>query len=94
MTPRLIVGIVALAVFAICGTVGSFASFEMIDKVNDKLPEEERFAFLGWYFSKYQRLWREYERLYPDGQLLLKVRRLRARAIACLLICAWGLGFF
>jgi hypothetical protein len=89
-----IVGIVALAGVSICGLVGSLASFEMVDKVNDMLPKEQRFAALGWYFSKYQRLNREYKRLYPDGRLLLKVRVLTALMFACLLICALSFGFF
>ena len=67
---------------------------EMVDKVNDLLPKGEQFAPLGWYYSKNRRLKREYKRLYPDGRLLLKVRVLTALMFACLLICAWGFGFF
>jgi hypothetical protein len=88
------VGIVALACVSICGLVASLASFEMVDKVNEMLPKGQQFAALGWYFSKYQRLNREYKRLYPGGHLLLKVRLLTALMFACLLICAWGFGFF
>ena len=93
MATRVIVGIVALACVSICGMIGTFANFEMVDKVNDKLPKEEQFAVLGWYFAKTQRLHREYKRLYPDGHLLVKVRVLMALGIACLLISAWGFGF-
>ena len=88
------VGIVALACVSICGLVGSLTSMEMVDKVNDLLPKGEQFAPLGWYYSKNRRLKREYKRLYPDGRLLLKVQVLTALMFACLLICAWGFGFF
>jgi len=92
MATRVIVGIVALAGVSICGMIGTFANFEMVDKVNDKLPKEEQFAVLGWYFAKTQRLHREYKRLYPDGRLLVKVRVLMALGIACLVISTWGFG--
>src|SRR5260221_4140611 len=72
MTPRVTVGIVALACVSVFGVVASLINFEMMDKVNEKLSEREQFTALGWYFSKYQRLHREYERLYPDGRLRLK----------------------
>jgi hypothetical protein len=94
MATRVIVGIIALVCVSICGMIAAFANFEMVDKVNNKLPKGEQFATLGWYFSKRQRLHREYRRLYPDGRLLLKVRLLVALMIACLLICAWGFGLF
>jgi len=93
MATRVIVGIVALACVSICGMISTFVNFEMVDKVNDKLPKEEQFAVLGWYFAKNQRLHREYRRLYPDGRLLFKVRMLLVLGIACLLISAWGFGF-
>ena len=74
MATRVIVGIVALACVSTCGMIATLANLEMMDKVNDKLPKKERLAALGWYFSKTQRLHREYKRLYPEGRLLLKVR--------------------
>ncbi len=43
----------------------------MVDKVNEKLPEAEKFGQLGWYLAKRLRLNREYKRFYPGGQLLL-----------------------
>ncbi len=94
MSTRVIVGIVALACISICGLVATLANFELVDKVNDKLPNEEQFALLGWYWSKRQRLHHEYKRLYPEGRLLLKVCVLMALMLACLLICAWSFGFF
>lgn len=74
--------------------IATFANYEMMDKVNENLPNEEQFDALGWYLSKYQRLRREYRRLYPNGRLLIKVRVLTALMFACFLICAWGFGLF
>ncbi len=72
----------------------TFASFEMVDKVNDKLPETEKFDHLSWYFSKRLRLNRKYRMFYPDGQLLLRVRILTVLMFVCGLVAAWGIGFF
>ena len=93
MSTRVTIVIVALVCISACGLIGTIANFEMVEKVNEGLPKEEPFAELGWR-SKILRLHREYRKPYPDGRLLLKVRVLRALVIACLLICAWSLGFF
>jgi hypothetical protein len=94
MATRVIVGIVALICASTYGMIASFFGFEMMDKVNDKLPKENRFDPVGWYLPKTLRLYGEYRRLYPDGNLLLKVRVLGSLMIVFLLVCAWGLGFF
>jgi hypothetical protein len=88
------IGIAALACVSICGLMSTLVSLKMVDMVNDRLPEVERFGALGWHFSKTQRLHREYRRLHPDGQLLVRLRVLMALSAVCLLICAWSLGFF
>ncbi len=71
MTVRIVVGVVAVACVAACGLLSTFLTFEMVDKVNEKLPEAEKFGQLGWYLAKRLRLNREYKRFYPGGQLLL-----------------------
>jgi hypothetical protein len=94
MTARIVISIVALACVPICGMIGTFRHFEMMDKVNDRLPKEEQFDPSWWYLSKTQRLRREYKRLYPDGRLLLHVRIATALMIMCVVFGAWGFGFF
>jgi hypothetical protein len=94
MATRVIVGVVALACGSICGMISTFTLYEMMDKVNEKLPKDEQFAALWWYASKYQRLRRAYKTLYPDGRLLVKLRMLAALMFSCFLICFWGFGFF
>ncbi len=92
MAPRIIIGIVALVCSSICGMLMSFANFEILDRVNEKLPKEEQFALLGWHFSRSLGLWREYKRLYPEGRLLSKIRLLTALSVAGFLIVVWGFG--
>jgi hypothetical protein len=94
MAARVTIGIVALACFSVCGIMLNLVRTEMVDRVNEKLPEGEQFGALGWYLPKTQRLHREYRRLYPDGHLLLRFRVLICVAIVCLLICAWSVGLF
>jgi len=53
MTTCVIVGVVALACISICGMVSTFTRYEMMDKVNEKLPKEEQFGVLWWSVSKY-----------------------------------------
>ena len=94
MTLRITVGIIALACVLVCGMLSSFALFEMMDKVNEKLSRQERFAPAWWYAEKYSRLFREYKRLYPEGRLQTRFHVLTALMFACLLVSAWGLGIF
>jgi len=77
-----------------CGMLSALTSLQMVDKVNEKLPKEDQFAALGWYWLKTRRLHRDYNRLYPSGHLSRNVRVLARLMLACLLITAWGFGFF
>jgi hypothetical protein len=94
VTPRVIVGILALACVSVCGVLSSIASLQMANKVNERLPKNEQFAQLGWWWTKTLRVHREYKRLYPSGDLSRKVRVLGGLMFSALLACAWSLGFF
>jgi hypothetical protein len=91
---KLAIGAVAFACALACALIASFAVFEMVDKVNERLPAERQFALLGWYWLKYQRLAAEYKRLFPDGNLWRRYRVLTALMFVCGLIFAWGFGIF
>lgn len=92
MTALVIIGAVALAGVSTSGLVATLAHLEMVARVNERLPAEQRFATLGWYPTKTWRLWTEYRRLFPDGALLR--RSLVATAIggACLAVVWWCLN--
>jgi hypothetical protein len=94
MTPHIIVGIIAFVCGVLCAINGTILVFEMVDRVNDKLPEEQQFSPLWWYPSKYGRLFAEYKRLYPDGGLARRCRLLGVLLFAFIFAAAWGLGFF
>jgi hypothetical protein len=88
MTVRLIVAFAFLLGVGGFGLAGSLAGLEIVDAVNAKLPKEEKFAPLGWYFAKTQRLNREYRRLYPSGRLLWRQGICSAAMLLCLLVAA------
>ena len=48
------------------------AYWAMVDKVNARLPQDQQFSHAALWFGQYQRLHREYRRLYPSGDLLRK----------------------
>jgi hypothetical protein len=93
MAPRFIVGVVAIASVAICGILATFFNFEMIDRVNEKLPDTAKFELIGWHFSKREKLYGQYRTFYPDGRLIFRVRILTAIMFVCLLVAAWSFGF-
>jgi hypothetical protein len=88
------VGVVGLILSSMCGILSTFTGYEIMDKVNTKLPKEDQFDPLGWYWSKRSRLHREYKRLYPSGRLFLRAKVFLGVGCFRLLIFAWSLGFF
>jgi hypothetical protein len=94
MTGHLVVGIIAFVCVVACAIASSLVCSEMVNRVNDKLPEESQFSRLWWYWSKYQRLYAEYKRLYPDGGLVRTIRVLQILGFASFVVLAWGLGLF
>jgi len=93
-TDYVIIGTTAFICALVFAITSSLTVFQMVDEVNDKLPEERKFSHLWWYWSKYERLFAEYRRLYPDVGLLRRFRVLTALLFVCFLVSAWGLGFF
>ncbi len=91
---RIAIGIVGLVGLLILGLASSLVSSEIVEKVNDRLPKEQQFAPLWWYWPRTRRLWQEYTRLYPDGALLRKLRTLGVLAFACLVTSGWAIGLF
>jgi len=94
MSLRIIVGVAALACSSICGVASTFLILEMVDRVNERLPKDQQFSQLWWYWSKTRRLLREYKRLYPDGRLRGKFLALVVLMFACILTTAWEVGLF
>ena len=93
-TARVIIGILALGCESACGIASSLVSFEMVERVNERLPKDQQFAPLWWYWSKNLRLWREYKVLYPDVSLLRNLRALGVLIFVCLFTGVWDFGFF
>jgi len=65
--PFAVGGLFAAAVT--CAVLGGYVMFAMIGEVNRKLPEDQQISYLWGHYAKYQRILREYRRLYPKGRL-------------------------
>jgi hypothetical protein len=94
MTARLIFGLIAWACGVGCALSGASFSWLALDKVNEKLPVEQRFWPLFWGFDSRWKLRHEYRRLYPEGKLLRHARYSAVAFFACMLIALWALNPF
>ncbi len=70
--------LIALAVYAlagaVCGLWCTLIMTRMVSMVNDRLPQDQRFAPNWWHYSKRRRLAQAYRRLYPAGPHLRQLR--------------------
>jgi hypothetical protein len=65
-----IVFAILLALTAFSGCVSAnICAFMMVEKVNQLLPREKQYSQLWWYPGKLFRLYGDYRRLLPHGQL-------------------------
>jgi hypothetical protein len=90
---RLAIAFVFLVVIAGAGVWSTVIYFEVVDKVNARLTEADKFELLWWGPFKRARLHREYRRLFPDGDDLKRVYRLAAIMFAAVLGLLITLGF-
>jgi hypothetical protein len=94
VTPRLIAAFALLLVAGGCGLASAQGSWQMVDEVNGRLPEDQRFDPLGWHAGKYLSLWSAYGRLCPAGRLGRRVRYFSLAGVACVIVAAWLIGLF
>jgi hypothetical protein len=92
MTVRIAAGVVFLVGFSVCGILSTIVGIEVVDRVNEKLPEAQRFDTLQMGRFKWWQLRRYYKRLYPDGPLVRKLDRIGVAFLGCLLISAACFG--
>jgi multidrug efflux pump subunit AcrB len=90
MTARSIVGAIAYACAVACALLSCFSGYAATNKVNQKLPAEEKFGLFFWEFTKHARLRREYRRLYPDGKLLRNAFMFSVAFFLLMLIAGWA----
>jgi len=93
MSFHVIIGIAAIIGVSALGLLSTVVSQRMLDQVNERLPKDQQFSPLGWYFQKTIRLHSEYRRLFPGGNLATRVWTMMALMFACLLIGAWAIAF-
>jgi len=94
VTTRIIFAIAAFSLATTCMISAGFVMYAMIGKVNRKLPDNDQIGYLGFYWSKMMRIFREYRRLYPDGHLAGLHKTLTAAGFVLVALCAWAIGMF
>jgi hypothetical protein len=83
-----VIGISSFFLFLGCAIAANVCSMLMLERVNQLLPSAERYSPLGWWAGKTLRLYRDYERLYPDGRLRRYVIAFTVIAGTCLVAAA------
>src|SRR5690348_11325125 len=91
---RIVIAIAAMISVSISGLFATIVFQQIVDAVNRRLPGEQQFDPLWWYWPKNRRLIAEYRRHYPDRTLEIKYRVLFGAALVSLLVVVWAVGFF
>jgi hypothetical protein len=89
---KLLAGTIGSVCAVACAICTAFLTYIAVDRVNAKLPTQERFGLLWWHAGKYLRLRRVYRRLYSDGKLFGVFFSLEIAFFVCMLVAAWGFG--
>jgi hypothetical protein len=88
----IIVGCVALACVPVFGILSYMAQAEMVARVNEQLPAEQRFDSAWWWLGKMLRLRAEYRRRFPEGTAIRRHDRAAALGAASLVVAAFCLA--
>ena len=89
-------GLAFVAFTLLCLVIGVTATtvrWRMVDEVNARLDEKDRFDHLGWHYLKARRLLEEYRRLYPEGHLVRQEVILGGALTVVVGAAAWKMGF-
>jgi hypothetical protein len=81
MSLRVITVIVLLAGVGLCGLIATLIHQEMVNRVKEKLAQENQFSPLSW---------REYRRVFSDGKLLWLCRAFAFAMFGCWLCLCLG----
>ena len=81
---RMVIAFAFFIISATCGVLSTLLHWEIMEKVNARLPASEQFQPLWWGPFKRMSLNKEYRRLFPDGKDLTRIYRLAAIMFASL----------
>jgi hypothetical protein len=85
---------IALFLFMMASVLwGVVLSLDRVEKVNELLPEDQRFQALGWYYGKRRRFEKENERPFPGRRLRRKERTLMLLTAITLLGACLAMGW-
>ena len=80
--------IIAVVIGSISGFTGNTLYLQMIDKINEYLPEKDQIPWIRvpWKTPSVKEIRRKYKMLYPDGGLVRLVDGCTALMVICFLV--------
>ena len=90
----LLIEIAAVAGVSTLGLLLTLANYRLVGQVNSLCPQELQSAHAGADVLKLLHLHREYQRLFPEGNLLFKIRIMMVLMFACMLAAAFAVRNF
>jgi hypothetical protein len=96
MTSERIVALLMFLFAISCIMFSGFLMFAMIGQINRKVSDRNQISYLWGHPAKYFRIYSDYRRLYPEGQLLLvyKVVLYSGFGLLALFALCWRIGVF
>jgi len=91
---RILFAFILLIVSSTFGVWSSLVHIEMVDKLNERLPADQRFDVFWWGPFKHQRFREEYERQFPDDPLKRRLWLFAVMMFASFIAIALDLGPF
>jgi len=85
--------IAAVAMMAAFAFLNVVLFNRLVYQVNERLPKERQFSTFGWPLKKLRSLHREYHRLFPGGNLAVRVWTMMVLWIASILLVALASRF-
>jgi hypothetical protein len=86
MSIRLMLEIASMAGVSTLGFLLTLANYRLVAQVNSLCPQELEMSRPGGDVLKLLHLHREYRRLFPEGNLLFRIRIMIAMLFACMLV--------
>ena len=75
------------------GLTGLAVHWKMVEEVNARLDEKDRFELMGWHGPKSRRLVEQYRSLYPEGRLVRQAALLGGGLLLVMVLAVWQIGF-
>lgn len=94
MSTRFLIEGAAFAGVSTLGLLLTLANYRLVAQVNSLSPQELELSRVGGDVMKLMHLHREYQKLFPEGNLVLRIRVMMALMFVCLLVASLAVRGF